>query len=243
LQRDAARFANLLTARGICPGDVVADILPRGTEMLTVVPGTWRAGAVYQPIVPLVGASAFEASSVGAAAFAARIHHTGKPVAKLVVTDMANRRTLGLVEFCPPVLVATRDAAVRPGDGDFFGELWTPSASFAPAHRDGDDPSILLTGGGDRPAAMPKPRSLATMPTSILIGLDPREAAIGWEVTDPAWSTSRYFPIIRPLLPRNAATGHASDNQESVMIVPLTRDERSRRAAIPRHREKARLVA
>src|SRR5579862_6213866 len=45
LRDDAARFANLLTARGVQPGDVVAGMLPRGAEMLTVILGTWRAGA------------------------------------------------------------------------------------------------------------------------------------------------------------------------------------------------------
>ena len=44
MRDDAARFANLLTARGVRPGDVVTGILPRGAEMLTVILGTWRAG-------------------------------------------------------------------------------------------------------------------------------------------------------------------------------------------------------
>ena len=46
----AARFANLLSQRGIGPGDVVAGLMPRIPELLTVILGTWRVGAVYQPL-------------------------------------------------------------------------------------------------------------------------------------------------------------------------------------------------
>ena len=49
LCEQSARFANLLAARGIGRGDVVAGLLPRVPELLTVVIGTWRVGAVYQP--------------------------------------------------------------------------------------------------------------------------------------------------------------------------------------------------
>src|ERR1700676_2801176 len=76
MRDDAARFANLLTARGVRPGDVVAGILPRGAEMLTVILGTWRAGAVLQPI----------STGCSTAAIEARINHIGMPAAKLVVT-------------------------------------------------------------------------------------------------------------------------------------------------------------
>src|SRR6516164_2612253 len=44
LRGDAARFANLLRSRGIGPGDVVAGLLPKVPELLTVILGVWRAG-------------------------------------------------------------------------------------------------------------------------------------------------------------------------------------------------------
>src|SRR5436305_10503911 len=44
LRESSARFANLLRARGIGKGDVVAALLPRIPELLTVVLGAWRAG-------------------------------------------------------------------------------------------------------------------------------------------------------------------------------------------------------
>ena len=50
LQADSARFANLLKSRGIGAGDVVAGLLPRTPDLLTVILGTWRIGALYQPL-------------------------------------------------------------------------------------------------------------------------------------------------------------------------------------------------
>lgn len=44
LSRRAARFANVLKAQGVQPGDRVAGLLPRIPELLTVILGTWRAG-------------------------------------------------------------------------------------------------------------------------------------------------------------------------------------------------------
>jgi len=203
LRADAARFANLLSARGVRPGDVVAGMLPRGAEMLTVILGTWRAGAVYQPIPVGISEVAIEA----------RINHTGRAPAKLVVTDMANRGTLGVVDYCPPVLVVANGARVRPGDGDFREELLRQPAHFTPVPRGGDDSFILLVGGrgGSVRPVMPKLRSMPAILTSIRVGLEPREADIGWDVTDPAWSFLLYFPVILPLLQGHAAIAYESD--------------------------------
>jgi acetyl-CoA synthetase len=48
LKDRSARFANMLETHGVGPGDVVACMLPRVPDLMTVALGTWRAGAVYQ---------------------------------------------------------------------------------------------------------------------------------------------------------------------------------------------------
>jgi len=221
LRTDAARFANLLTARGIRPGDVVAGVLPRGAELLTVILGTWRAGAVYQPI----------STGCGPAAIEARINHTGMAAARLVVTDTVNREKLDLIDWCPPVLVVTHGATVRLGDGDFMAELVRQSTYFAPVPRTGDDPFLLLTGGrgGSMRPVLPKLRSMVTILTSIQIGIEPRESDTGWDVTDPAWSFGLYFAVIRPLLLGLAATAHENDNLAAAVAVLAARAETARR--------------
>jgi acetyl-CoA synthetase len=49
-----------LRSRGIGRGDVVAGLLPRIPELLTVIVGTWRIGAIYQPLFTGFGPKAVE---------------------------------------------------------------------------------------------------------------------------------------------------------------------------------------
>jgi acetyl-CoA synthetase len=201
LQADAARFANLLTARGIGPGDVVAGLLPRGAELLTVVLGTWRAGAVYLPIFTGFGPAAIEARIDASAA-------------KLVVTDSTNRAKLDEIPWCPPILVTTNGAALDPADGDFRAEMSRQSVWFPAVARRGEDPFVLLfTSHATRlqPVALPL-RSLLAAVSSLQIGIDPRDADIGWDVADPAWSLGLYFAVVRPLLSGQAAIACETDN-------------------------------
>src|SRR5258708_5100279 len=175
----------MLTARGILPGDVVAGMLPPGPEMLIVMLGTWRAGAVFQPIA---GGSSSIATAV-------RINHTGRTPPRLVVTDMENRGTLGLVKACPPVMVVTNGTPLRSGDTDVTVELMGQPASLTPVARHGNDPFILLVGGrgGQMRPVTPALWSLPGILSGIRIGREPDEAEIGWNVTDPAWSSDLYF--------------------------------------------------
>jgi acetyl-CoA synthetase len=217
LRADAARFANMLTARGILPGDVVAGMLPPGPEMLIVILGTWRAGAVFQPI----------AAGSSSIATAARINHSGRPPPRLVVTDMENRGTLGLVKACPSIMVVTNGAPLRPGDADFMAELMGLPASFTPVARHGDDPFLLLVGGrgGQMRPVTPALWSLLGILSNIPIGREPDEAEIGWDVSDPAWSSDLYFSIIRPLLLGDTVTINESDRFAAApLLPPLARD-------------------
>jgi acetyl-CoA synthetase len=100
-KEQAARFANLLMQHGIQPGDRVACPLPRIPELMIVMLGTLRAGAVYQPLFTAFGPNAIEQRIAGSGA-------------RLIVTDGANRPKLDEVHGCPPV-IATSD----PRLGDF----------------------------------------------------------------------------------------------------------------------------
>jgi acetyl-CoA synthetase len=131
---DAARFANLLTARGIGPGDVVAGLLPRIPELLTVILGTWRVGAVYQPLFTAFGPKAIEERVTGLQGCRA----------KLILTDPGNRPKLDDVADCPPVLLVDHD-----GDATSFAALLTSQSTiFTPIMRRGSDPFILIFTSG-----------------------------------------------------------------------------------------------
>ncbi|HBC36905.1 MAG TPA: AMP-binding protein, partial [Marinobacter adhaerens] len=60
LKEASARFANYLKSQGIGKGDRVAALLPRTPELLIVIAGTLRAGAVYQPLFTAFGSGAIE---------------------------------------------------------------------------------------------------------------------------------------------------------------------------------------
>jgi acetyl-CoA synthetase len=131
LQRDAARFANLLRSRGIGRGDVVAGLLPKVPELLTVILGTWRAGAIYQALFTAFGPDAITSRVTG-------------PVgsdAKLIVTDAINRPKLDQVSNCPPVLTIDRGKA---GATAFATAMTAQPDAFEPVMRLGSDPFIMI---------------------------------------------------------------------------------------------------
>lgn len=74
LRDGSARFAGLLAEAGIGPGDRVAGLLPRIPELLVTILGTWRVGAVYQPLFTAFGPKAIE-------------HRVATARTRLVVTD------------------------------------------------------------------------------------------------------------------------------------------------------------
>jgi acetyl-CoA synthetase len=216
LATNAARFANLLAARGVGPGDVVAGLLPRGPELLTVVLGTWRAGAVCLPL----------ATTMDAAAIERRLESQEARASRLVVTDSANRETLDLIDFCPPVLVVTHGTPARQGDGDFHAELATHSSWFVPVQRSGDDSFMLLfseTLGRVRPVAL-NLRSLLAALSCMQVGRDPRDAVAGWDANDAAWSFGLYFSVMRPLLMGETAVAYENDTappaDRTVVVLP-----------------------
>ena len=149
LRDHSSRFANWLRARGIGRGDVVAGLLPRIPELLVVALGSWRVGAIYQPLF----------TAFGPAAIASRVTAAGGSQAKLIVTDEANRPKLDQLENCPPVQLV--------GD-DFSAALAAQPAECEPVMLRGEDPFVILFTSGT--TANPKAvRWRLRMPLNIAI--------------------------------------------------------------------------
>jgi acetyl-CoA synthetase len=119
----SGRVANLLKDAGVGPGDVVAGMLPRIPELIALILGTWRIGAVYQPLFTAFGPKAIE-------------HRLGYSGAKLVVTNPANRGKLDEIENCPPIatILGAGDALPQ-GDIDFRAALASASLDCKPVMR------------------------------------------------------------------------------------------------------------
>merc|ERR1711879_638176 len=192
LKLKSAQFANYLTSQGIGKGDRVAALLPRTPELLVVIVGTLRAGAVYQPLFTAFGPGAIEY----------RVQQAGT---RLVLTDPANRYKLDGVEECPPILTVNRDQANEryATDKDFAEELSALSTEFAPVRVGADDPFLQMFTSG----TVGKSKGVAVPTRAILsfyvymryaVGLRPEDTY--WNVADPGWAYGLYYAVVGPLL-------------------------------------------
>lgn len=207
LQEQSARFANLLSKHQVKPGDVVAGLLPRIPELLTVMLGTWRAGAVYQPLFTAFGPKAIEQ----------RVTAEGGSGAKLIVTNSANLPKLGEVPGCPPVLEVDRSRQ----EADLLASLLAREvATFAPVNRRGDDPFVLLytSGTTGHPKGVLYPLKML-LPVAVYMrdGLDLQSSDCFWNVADPGWAYGMLYTGIGPLL-----LGHATTMYEGPFAVDAT---------------------
>ncbi len=214
LRDEAARFANLLKEQGIQPGDIVAGLLPRTPDLVTVVLGALRAGAAYQPLFTAFGPKAIQD----------RLTMSG---AKLVVTDAANRKKLNGVEGCPPVatIVDTQQGVVG-GDIDFRRTTAAQSPEFVPVLRNGDDLMFMMATSGTTGPSKGVPVPLKALPafrSYMVEGIGLRHEDVFWNIADPGWAYGLYYALVGPLL-----LGHATTLVEGPFTVDSTYDVISR---------------
>jgi len=202
-KRSSARFANLLKERGIGKGDVVAGLLPRVPELLIVILGTWRAGAIYQPLFTAFGPSAIES----------RVSAPGGSAAKLIVTDVANLPKLAELPNCPKTLVLDRAA----DGGDFGAAMRRQSETFEPVPMRADDGLVMLftSGTTGKPKGVLWPvKFLLACAVYLRDAIELRSEDSYWCVADPGWAYGTICTITGPLL-----LGHATRMHEAPFTV------------------------
>jgi len=191
LQALAARFANVLKAQGVVPGDRVAGLMPRTPELLVTILATWRLGAVYQPLFTAFGPKAIE-------------HRLGQSRAKVVVTDCSNRPKLDDVADCPSIVTV----GAAHGELDFHRALEAAPSVCEPVMRRGDDPFLLMftsgTTGPAKPLEVPL-RAIVAFQGYMrdAVGLRPEDNF--WNLADPGWAYGLYYAVTGPL-----SLGHAT---------------------------------
>ncbi|KVD99593.1 acyl-CoA synthetase [Burkholderia anthina] len=210
MQALSARVANLLVAQGVKPGDVVAGLLPRTPELVATILGTWRAGAVYQPLFTAFGPKAIE-------------HRLRMSDARLVVTNVANRAKLDEVADCPPVAtVCEAGETLSAHDIDFRAALDAQSDTFEPVLRKGSDLFMMMSTSGTTglPKGVPVPLyALLAFGAYMREAVDLREGDRFWNIADPGWAYGLYYAITGPLL-----LGHATTLYEGGFTVDSTYD-------------------
>jgi acetyl-CoA synthetase len=125
LQDLSCRFANVLRAHGVEPGDRVATLLPSLPETAAAFIGTYRAGAILLSLSVLYGDEGIE-------------HRLRDSQAKVAVTDASNRDRIpdGLAET---VLVL---------DGGLLDEMADAPVRFETVDTAADDPAQLYYSSG-----------------------------------------------------------------------------------------------
>lgn len=190
LRDQAAQFANYLSEKGVQAGDIVAGLLPRGHALVVTILGTWRIGAVYQPLFTAFGPKAIE-------------HRVQTSGAKLIVSDVANRSKLIDVQHCPPVMtVSDAGVGLEAGDCDFWPTLNALSTEFVPVLRTGDDPFLMMftsgTTGLAKPLEVPL-RAIVAFQRYMIDAVGLRAEDSFWNVADPGWAYGLYFGITGPM--------------------------------------------
>ncbi|AEH87667.1 MULTISPECIES: acyl-CoA synthetase [Mesorhizobium] len=186
----SGRVGNLLKQLGVGPGDVVAGMLPRIPELVALILGTWRIGAVYQPLFTAFGPKAIE-------------HRLGYSGAKLVVTNPANRGKLDEIETCPRVATILDPGDTLPqGDIDFRAAIAAVSPDCEPVMRKGSDLFMMMSTSGTTglPKGVPVPLSALLAFGAYMrdaIGLRPDD--VFWNIADPGWAYGLYYAITGPL--------------------------------------------
>lgn len=194
LQEQAARFGNFLREQGVQPGDRVAGLMPRTVELLITILGTWRVGAVYQPLFTAFGPKAIE-------------QRLGCSGARWVVTDTLNRPKLDEVAGCPTV-VTVGAAQPGPGEYDFWSTLQRQSSDCEPLLLDAQAPFMLMctsgTTGPAKPLEVPL-RAILAFKGYVRDAIELREDDRFWNLADPGWAYGLYYAVTGPL-----ALGHAT---------------------------------
>lgn len=207
LQGLSARFANLLHSLGVRPGDRVSGMLPRTPELLIAILGTWRLGAVYQPLFTAFGPKAIE-------------HRLGIAGSRVLVTDAGNRGKLDEVPGAPPIVTVSGGQAIPAGDVDFHAALAGQSEDFEPVMRSGDAPFLLMftsgTTGLAKPLAVPL-KAILAFAGYIRDAVDLRADDRFWNLADPGWAYGLYYAVTGPL-----ALGYATTFYEGAFTVEST---------------------
>ena len=191
LQAKSAQFANFLASQGVKAGDRISCMLPRTADLLVVVLGTWRIGAVYQPLFTAFGYEAIE-------------YRIQQCDSKVVVTDSANRHKFDQVKGLP-VVVQVSDSeteAEAKGDLHFASVLAQQSDRFEPVILDAEQPFLQMftsgTVGKSKGVAVPLKAMLGFyIYMRYAVGLEPEDKF--WNVADPGWAYGLYYAITGPL--------------------------------------------
>ncbi|NUP26588.1 MAG: AMP-binding protein [Nocardia sp.] len=192
LRARSERFAAALAGLGVGPGDQVATLMAKSVDLVVVLLGIWRRGAVHVPL--------FTAFAAPAIAF--RLHASG---ASVVIADPDQAGKLapgGDMPADPPWRTIVTGESDIP-DTLRMDEPATGGAAEPPAAVGGDGLLVQLftSGTTGTPKGVPIPvRALASFHAYQEFALDVRPGDVFWNAADPGWAYGLYYAILGPLV-------------------------------------------
>nr|MBC8410827.1 AMP-binding protein [Paracoccaceae bacterium] len=190
LEVKSKQFANMLIQKGIKNGDVVAGLLPRIPELLVVIVGTWRIGAVYQPLFTAFGPKAIET----------RVSKKTGSNAKIILTDSINKSKLDDLPNCPLIIEIDRS---KDSEENFNKKLIKQKTDLKTVSLTRIDPftTLFTSGTTGNPKGVVYPNEMLTAIAAYMIyGIGLRKTDSYWCMADPGWAYGLLYAVIGPLL-------------------------------------------
>ena len=193
LARATNRFANLLGALGVEPGERVVTLLGRVPELYTTALGTMKARSVYCPMF----------SAFGPEPIRQRLR---KGSARVLVTTPAlyRRKVHQLRESLPDLdhVLLVGSGEPLEGTSSFDEQMAAVSEEFRIPPTDPEDLALLhFTSGttGEPKGAMHVHEAVVAHHSSGTVALDLHPDDVFWCTADPGWVTGTSYGIIAPL--------------------------------------------
>ena len=190
LEVKSKQFANMLIQKGIKKGDVVAGLLPRIPELLVIIVGTWRIGAVYQPLFTAFGPKAIET----------RVSKITGSNAKIILTDSINKSKLDDLPNCPLIIEIDRS---KDSEENFNKKLIKQKTDLKTVSLTRVDPftTLFTSGTTGNPKGVVYPNEMLTAIAAYMIfGIGLRKTDSYWCMADPGWAYGLLYAVIGPLL-------------------------------------------
>jgi acetyl-CoA synthetase len=171
---------------GVGPGDRVASLMGKGPDLLAVILGIWRLGAVYVPLF----------TAFGPQAIALRLTDTNT---RVVVVDPDQAPKLAPSDDIP----ANSPWQVVPVGSLAVNALPTDHQLVLPRFASGPDwplVHMLTSGTTGRPKGVVHCLPyVAGWEAYLEFGLDVRAADVFWCAADPGWAYGLYTAIVAPM--------------------------------------------
>ncbi|MFI1353915.1 AMP-binding protein [Streptomyces sp. NPDC020898] len=187
------RCARALQELGVGPGDRVATLMGKSTDLVTVILAIWRLGAVYVPLF-----TAFAPQAI-----ALRLEGSG---AHVVVVDPDQRHKLDPgpdMPDDPQRRIVVTGTAASSGDASLADLVAAASPEPVPAvTTSGDGPLVHMftSGTTGKPKGVVHPVSyIAGWQVYLEYGLGVTRGSSYWCAADPGWAYGLYAAVVAPL--------------------------------------------